>query len=87
MKKQNLFLRLLCLICVAVMILGVLSACGNNTPDTTEPPAGPTDGPTNPSGSADGPSNPSGPAGGSGDNVDDPDSPLMDRDDGIDIIW
>ena len=87
MKKQNLFLRLLCLICAAVMIFGVLSACGNNTPDTTEPPAGPTDGPSDPSGPADNPSSPSGPADGSGENVDDPDSPIMDRDDGIDINW
>lgn len=88
MKKQTMFLRLLCVLCATLMLLGVLSACGNNnTPDPTDPPAEPTD-PQNPTDGSEDPTDGSeDPTEGSGGNVDDPDSPIMDGDGHIEIPW
>lgn len=79
MKKQTMFLRLLCILCATLMLVGVLSACGdNNNTDPTNGPTSPTDGFEDPTG---GPEDPT------GGNVDDPDSPIMDGDGHIEIPW
>ncbi|MBQ3000264.1 MAG: hypothetical protein IJD63_00790 [Oscillospiraceae bacterium] len=93
--SKNVFLRLVCLLCAMVMVVGLLAACGGDQEDPTNPPAGPTDGPTDPTDGSndptdgtenptDGPENPTdAPSGGE----DDPNSSIMDGDDHIEIDW
>jgi hypothetical protein len=66
MKKQNVFLRLMCVLLATLMLVGVLSACNGGATEPTVP-EDPTEEP--------------------GGNVDDPDSPIMDGDDHIEILW
>ena len=84
MKSQNVFLRLLCILCVSLMLVGMLSACGDDTTDPTNPTEGPTEGPT------DGPEDPTNgtdtdPTQTPGGNEDDPDSPIMDGDGHVEV--
>lgn len=97
MKKNDLFLHLICIVCVAVLFCSVLSGCQlpGKEPQATEAPTGDPTGPADdPSGPADDPSgpadDPSGPADDPSGPADDPvdeDSSLMDGDDHIQAPW
>ena len=88
MKKQNVFLRLMCVLLATLMLVGVLSACNGGATEPTvpeDPTELPTEGgdPTIP----EDPTNPEDPTEEPGGNVDDPDSPILDGDDHIEIPW
>ena len=88
MKKQNMFLRVLCVLFATVMLLGMLSACNDGATEPTipeDPTELPTEGgdPTIP----EDPTDPEDPTGTPGGETEDPDSPFMDGDDHIEIDW